>query len=255
MQRAVITCLAVLALVAGVSASNIYIGNDTSSPVTVYTSGGVFVQNFGQDGATGTAINAAGDVWTVAPSFGHNVVVEYTPTQTVLNSFVATIDGQWVEDMSHGFGNTLYLGTFEGFLYTVNDQTGAILSSFAVPNSSFTGVAFDGTNLWLSGGLTTDAIYEYTTSGTLLATIPIGTVCGGVGYDVTDGTLWCGDFGVMHHYTTSGLLLGSFSTGSGSYHDGVETPNLTTNTTPEPVSLLLMGTGLAACARRLRKQA
>src|ERR1019366_258992 len=68
MQRAVITCLSVLALVAGVSASNIYIGNDTQGPVTIYTSGGVFVQNFGQGGATGSAINAAGNVWTVAPA-------------------------------------------------------------------------------------------------------------------------------------------------------------------------------------------
>src|ERR1017187_7455486 len=115
MQRAVITCLSVLALVAGVSASNIYIGNDTTSPVTVYTSGGVFVQYFGQGGATGSAINVAGNVWTVAPGFGNNNIVEYTPSQGVVNSFVATIDGQWVEDMSHGWGNNLYLGTYEGF--------------------------------------------------------------------------------------------------------------------------------------------
>ena len=27
-------------------------------------------------------------------------------------------------------------------------RPGAILSSFSVPNSTFTGVAFDGTNLW-----------------------------------------------------------------------------------------------------------
>jgi hypothetical protein len=255
MSRSLFAGLLLVALVTGVSAStSIYIGNDTNGPVTVYDSNGNFLQNFGQGGATGSAINAAGDVWTVAPAFGNNQVVEYTPTQTVLNSFVATINGQWVEDMSHGSGNTLWIGTYEGNVFAVNDQTGAILSSFAVPNSSYTGVAFDGTNLWLTGGLTTDALYKYTTGGALLNTIPIGTICGGVGYDVSDGSLWCGDFGVIHHYDTAGNLLGSFSTSSANYHDGVETPNLTSGTTPEPSSLLLVGTGLAALCTRLRKR-
>ena len=147
MKSVLLATLLILTLVVGAGASNLYIGNDTSSPATVYTSSGTFVQFFGQNAATGTAINAAGDIWTVAPSLGNNQVVEYNCSQTVLNSFVATVNGQWIEDMSHGWGNNLYAGTFEGWLFTLNDQTGAILSSFQVPNSSYTGVAFDGTNL------------------------------------------------------------------------------------------------------------
>jgi hypothetical protein len=255
MPRSLLTGLVLLALATGLSASNIYIGNDTNGPVTIYTSGGVFVQNFGQNGATGSAIDAAGNVWTVAPAFGNNNVVEYDSSQNVLNSFIATINGQWVEDMSHGAGNTLWLATFEGNVFAVNDQTGAILSSFAVANSSYTGVAFDGTNLWTTGGLSSNALYYYSTSGTLLNTIAIGTVCGGVGYDVSDGTLWCGDFGQMWHYDTAGNLLGGFSTASGNYHDGVEVPNLTSSAVPEPTTLLLVGTGLAGLFGRLRKRA
>jgi hypothetical protein len=256
MSRSLLAGLLLLVLVTGASAStSIYIGNDTNGPVTVYDSNGNFLQNFGQSGATGSAINAVGDVWTVAPNFGANNIVEYSPTQTVLNSFVEGVNGQWIEDMSHGLGSTLWVSTFEGNVFSLNDQTGAILSTFSVAGTSFTGIAFDGTNLWVSGGLTTPALYLYSTSGALLNTIPLGATCGGVGYDVSNGTLYCGGFGVMYHYDTSGNLLGSFSTLSGNYHDGVETPNLTSSTTPEPSTLVFMGTGLAALCGRLRKRA
>jgi len=237
--------LGLLTLAISASAGTIYVANDTQTAITVYTTGGTFVQNFGQGGATGVAVDATGNVWTVAAGFGNNVVKKYDAAQNVLATFTAVINGNWVEDASHGAGNTLWLGTFEGNIFAVNDLTGAIISSFAVANSTFTGVAFDGTNLWASGGLTSKNLFKYSTSGTLLSTFALADTCGGVGYDVSDNTLYCGDFGVVRHYSTSGVLLGSFSTSSGAYHDGLETPNLgVSSSVPEPTSLLLIGTGL-----------
>jgi hypothetical protein len=237
----------------GANASILYVGNDIQTPVAVHDSDGTFLQFFGQNGATGTAINAAGHIWTVAPNFGSNNVVEYDAAENVINSFIATINGNWIEDMSHGAGNSIWVGTFEGNVFEIDDQTGAVLSSFAVPDSTFTGVAFDGVNLWLTGGLTSNNLFYYTTSGTLLNTIPLGAVCGGIGYDASDGTLYCGDFGVVRHYTTTGTLLGSFNTTSTAYHDGLEV-GVGNVVIPEPGELVLMGIGLAGLIIRTRRR-
>ncbi len=232
MRRLLLPALIVLLLPLTVTASPLYIGNDTQSPVSVYTPTGVFVQDFGQGGATGTAL-AGGSVWTVAPAFGNNNVVQYDSAQNVLNSFIATINGNWVEDMSHGAGNTLYLGTFEGNVFAVNDQTGAILSSFAVANSTFTGVAFDGTNLWTSGGLTSQNLFQYTTvdaAGHHPARQHVRRR--GLRFD---GTLWCGDFGLVPSLQHGRRAPRELNTSSGAYHDGLKVANLdAVSTVPEP---------------------
>ncbi|MDO8348432.1 MAG: PEP-CTERM sorting domain-containing protein, partial [Rugosibacter sp.] len=79
---------------------------------------------------------------------------------------------------------------------------------------------------------------------------------GGLGYDLSDNTLWGGStapFGTVYHLALDGTVLGSFVTGT-AFHDGLEIGDINGNgnTVPEPSTILLLGAGLAALARRHR---
>lgn len=237
------------------SAESIFLGFDTNGPVQQYSTTGTFLGNFGQGGATGSALDGAGHVWTVAPSFGANQIQKYDAAQNVLNTFTATVSGQWIEDMAYGGGNTLWVGTYEGNIFNIDATTGAVNSSFAVADSAFTGVAWDGTNLWATAGpYSTGNIYKLSPTGTLLATISTaqGGV-GGIGYSALTNTLWVGHFDTVSQYDLSGNELSSF-TAAGYFHDGLEIGTVNAVPEPESYAMLLAGLGLLGFAARRRKQ-
>src|SRR5438093_13748166 len=104
-----------LGTVSAVEATTLWVGNDTASPVERFDSvTQASLGFFGQTGATGSALDGAGPVYTVAPSFGNNVIQKYDAAQNVVESFIAACNGQWIEDMTYGERGTIWGSTLAG---------------------------------------------------------------------------------------------------------------------------------------------
>jgi len=109
----------------------------------------------------------------------------------------------------------------------IDPSTGNIVFSFS-PGFTPLGVAWDGTNLWVSEIANNGLVEQFTTGGVPTGkqfNAPLGgKLTGGLAFDTNDSTLWIGTFGQVFHSTTTGVALGSFNVpvADGRFVDGLE---------------------------------
>jgi hypothetical protein len=208
----------------------LWVGNDITTPVYRWRADGTFVGPWGRTGATGTALDGSGHVWTVQPGELASAITEYDANQNELRSFVfnSGIDNgngypSWIEDMKYAGNNTFWVSGYNGIVYHI-DGNGQVLGTPFDTHSTYTGVATDGSFLYTTTGFFGDnVITQRDFNGNPVATITTGFLgMGGLGYDFRDNTFWAGfASGVLRKFDRSGNLLSSFTTPDGEYHDGV----------------------------------
>jgi sugar lactone lactonase YvrE len=138
----------------------------------------------------------------------------------------------------------------------IDPSNGNITFSFD-PGFQPLGLAWDGSNLWVSQFTVDGLVKQFTPTGVATgnqfnANLGLGNEVGGLAFDTADGTLWIGTFSTVYNYTTAGVQLGSFAVPvpDGRFVDGLEFQG---TSIPEPASFFLLGSGLALLGGVFRK--
>jgi hypothetical protein len=157
---------------------------------------------------------------------------------------VPAVDFQ--EDMA--FDGTYLWRIGAHVLEKIDPNTGSLIASvpFTLPSGEPTwGLAWDGSNFWISSAVPGGMIRQITSAGVFTGNeFPVASSFSpaGLAYDPTDNTLFIGtDGGAVHHYSLTGTELpGGFTLSDGRRVDGLEFQAYTC--LPEP--LVLFNTGM-----------
>jgi hypothetical protein len=207
--------------------NSLWLGTDnTSSRLVLNTDrNGILLRSFGPREVVGIAIDSASNIIYMGKS-GPGVIQAFDLSSLApLGPEGSTPGTSFTEDMAFD-GSRIWRADFlGGRVHRVNPAGYGSEFSFA-PGFAPMGVAWDGTNLWVSQYPSGGVVRQFTPAGA-----PTGAgftitsfAVGGLAYDTTDGTLWVGTWGRVYHYTTTGTQLGFFDipVADGRFVDGLE---------------------------------